>query len=64
MFQNPNRWAEGPDENKILQHNIPCTNEYDAGSQQHWSNFVEHLKGPIIDGNICRSDQERQDLGK
>ena len=56
--------CELKDENMILDNNVPGTDEDDTSSEQHWSDFVEHLKGPIIYGNVGRSHQQRQDLGE
>ena len=43
---------------------FPSTDQDDTGTQQHWGHFVEHLKCPVVDGNIGWPNQKGQYLGK
>ena len=42
----------------ILDNNVPGTDEDDTSSEQHWSDFVEHLKGPVVNGHIGGAHQQ------
>ena len=43
---------------------FPCTDENDTSTEKHRSHFVEHLEGPVVDGDIVRPDQEGEDFGE